>query len=409
MASNTAKPRVLIVGGGLGGLTLAQCLRKQGVSFEIFERDRDIVSRQGWAIGLHTLLEELLESVPQDMPPFKEKVNHLWPLNLEAQLGLYLQGQRFVVESTPDAPVIRANRYLLREWLCTELSIQWGKRAKRVEETEDGVKVHFEDGTTATGDILVGADGTNSVVREHVLGRPNDETLKTVPVRIIVGETTLSGEAFERQLGLGHSGYVQNDWQAGKYFMFVGLKHTNPDGISGQYYWFIAAEDHDLDNKDHWIHSMSQSDMLEYAIKQTGGMEPKFTEVIAATPASGMRAGAFILRDAELSDLPVSRITLLGDAVHPMAPFRGEGGVHALRDALNLGRAIGQLSSAGSDEIKSVLGPYQKEVIERGVPAVIASRNAYKVNATGNGKVFGWGKAAVIKPEETISLKDCRS
>ena len=83
--------------------------------------------------------------------------------------------------------------------------------------------------------------------------------------------------------------------------------------------------------------------------------------------------------------------------------------MHALRDALNLGRAIGQLSSAGSDEIKSVLGPYQKEVIERGVPAVIASRNAYKVNATGNGKVFGWGKAAVIKPEETISLKDCRS
>jgi 2-polyprenyl-6-methoxyphenol hydroxylase-like FAD-dependent oxidoreductase len=46
------KPHVLIIGAGLGGLTLAQALRKQGVSFEVFERSPD--SRfQGWAIGLH--------------------------------------------------------------------------------------------------------------------------------------------------------------------------------------------------------------------------------------------------------------------------------------------------------------------------------------------------------------------
>lgn len=54
MTSNTAKPHVLIIGAGLGGLTLAQCLRKQNVPFEIFDRDTDVVSRQGWAIGLHT-------------------------------------------------------------------------------------------------------------------------------------------------------------------------------------------------------------------------------------------------------------------------------------------------------------------------------------------------------------------
>lgn len=46
---------VLIVGGGLGGLALAQCLRKQGISFEIFERDADEHARfQGWAIALHS-------------------------------------------------------------------------------------------------------------------------------------------------------------------------------------------------------------------------------------------------------------------------------------------------------------------------------------------------------------------
>lgn len=50
-----ASPHVLIVGGGLGGLLLAQTLRKNKISFEIFERDQsDNIRVQGWAIGLHT-------------------------------------------------------------------------------------------------------------------------------------------------------------------------------------------------------------------------------------------------------------------------------------------------------------------------------------------------------------------
>lgn len=51
----TIQMHVLIVGGGLGGLSLAQCLRQQGISFEVFERDTSPDSRfQGWAIAIHT-------------------------------------------------------------------------------------------------------------------------------------------------------------------------------------------------------------------------------------------------------------------------------------------------------------------------------------------------------------------
>lgn len=54
MTSKTS-PHVLILGAGIGGLTLAQSLRKKGISYEIFERDRgDHVRPEGWAIGIHT-------------------------------------------------------------------------------------------------------------------------------------------------------------------------------------------------------------------------------------------------------------------------------------------------------------------------------------------------------------------
>ena len=101
---------VLIVGAGLGGLTLAQTLRKQGISFEIFERDPSKDSRfQGWAIALHTyesppyrmllfphwltgiysIVDELVASMPSDMPDLKQATNHLAPLTLPAQIMIY--------------------------------------------------------------------------------------------------------------------------------------------------------------------------------------------------------------------------------------------------------------------------------------------------------------------------------
>ncbi|KAL8644490.1 MAG: hypothetical protein Q9210_007229, partial [Variospora velana] len=157
---------ILIVGGGLGGLGLAQSLRKQGISFDIFERDESPDSRfQGWAIGLHTIINDLASSFPEDLGDLKEATDHLKPLDLPAQIGLYFPGMegRLGVQDTPEAPIVRAERRRLRDWLATNLPIQWGKRVQRIEHDDAGVSVYFEDGTSAKGDILVGADGIKSV------------------------------------------------------------------------------------------------------------------------------------------------------------------------------------------------------------------------------------------------------
>ena len=70
-----------------------------------------------------------------------------------------------VEQDSPETPFIRAERYRLRNWLSTNIPIQWGKRLQRFEHDDHGVTIHFEDGTSSKGDILVGADGIKSVGR----------------------------------------------------------------------------------------------------------------------------------------------------------------------------------------------------------------------------------------------------
>lgn len=159
-------PHVLIVGAGLSGLALAQILRKNNISYEIFDRDADADARaQGWAIALHgSVLKDLKESLPEDIGPI-EQTNHLDPLKLPAQFVFYdvaRPGLRDGVNDDETGQIVRANRQRLRDYLRKFVPVQYDKRVVRVEEVGDKVTVFFEKGGSATGDIVIGAEGTQS-------------------------------------------------------------------------------------------------------------------------------------------------------------------------------------------------------------------------------------------------------
>ena len=159
-------PKVLICGGGLGGLTLAQALRKKGIPYEVFERDSSAIARsQGWGIVLHKTLDDIRASFPIDEMPPIETTGSTEEVGLPTRARTYDPVTCEMLDSLPhpDGPhMLRTSREKLHRWLETGLEIQWGKKFERYEEDEHGVTAHFADGTSAYGDVLVGADGVNS-------------------------------------------------------------------------------------------------------------------------------------------------------------------------------------------------------------------------------------------------------
>jgi len=153
-----------VIGGGLGGLAFAQGMRLvPGYGVTVFERDKSLTHRsQGYQIGLN---EEGLSALRSLHLPGFEKLTMENPLYGFLMTDHKLNGLvRFPVQGVGTVPtkLSLVNRFRLRDILASGLDIQWDKKFVRYEEASDSVTAHFEDGTTATSSLLIGADGVNS-------------------------------------------------------------------------------------------------------------------------------------------------------------------------------------------------------------------------------------------------------
>src|SRR5271168_5338171 len=181
---------VAIIGGGMGGLCLANGLKKAGISVAVYERDQSPDSRpQGYRIHIDSQGSTALhECLPQ----------HLWDL-FRSTGGDFSQGFSVVTQQLHELLNLRRisgtgdtiarhrsiSRITLRRILLAglEQEVHFNKRFLRYEETPDGaIRAHFEDGSSAEADLLVAADGVNSGVRKQYL--PHAEPTDTGVVGI---------------------------------------------------------------------------------------------------------------------------------------------------------------------------------------------------------------------------------
>ncbi|KAI1381966.1 FAD/NAD(P)-binding domain-containing protein [Hypoxylon crocopeplum] len=407
MAEPGYKPKVLIVGAGLGGLTLAQVLRKHGVPFEIFERDEHEVARaQGWSLTMHSVLDELFKTFPDDMPNFKDTVHHLNPLNLETQVVFYFHNDRLGTEGSPSTPTLRANRLLLRKWLATGIHVQYGRVASKIERVGDKMIVTFKNGTTSTGDLVIGADGANSIVREHVLGKPNKDVLRNVPISSITGETKLSGELLARQLEIAHSMAIipvtsGDAWNN----LFMGLTKLSPDGQTGEFFWVISWHDPLAQQTGRIaVNTLPRDERLEIAKRMTAHMDPKFRRILDETTPEGIRDIGWVPTDCHVDEVPLGRAIILGDAVHLMMPYKAEGGIHAMRDALHLGKLISELEAPDDAALHRMLTTFYAEMLPRGAEAVERSRYFQQNFRKDKDGVYAWGHPVKSLPDEKLEI-----
>ena len=180
----------------------------------------------------------------------------------------------------------------MRTLLSTGVDIKFGKEASRIEESDtEGVTVFFTDGTSAKGDVLVGADGTHSAVRPHVLKKPNEEVLVQFPATIIAGEVKLSGKEMEEQLRLGHSA-IMNIQADGILFSGVNKVTVSEETgeTTGDYYWVLSVMDPTVDQPGHWTKTSSQEEKLRFAKEKVSVLDEKRRVTVDSTEVGGLKA-----------------------------------------------------------------------------------------------------------------------
>lgn len=146
--------------------------------------------------------------------------------------------------------------------------------------------------------------------------RANPPQLNHIPLGLVIGQITIPKSQYERQLAISPSFY----YCYGKGFgLFNGLMSISEDKLTADYYWMLSWKDPEAINPvGYWTSKASQKEMLDHALEKTKIMNPRLSELVRMTKPEGMLVPPIQVRDLVPTELPLGRVTLLGDAVHPM-------------------------------------------------------------------------------------------
>lgn len=340
--------KAIIIGAGMAGLAAGIALRQAGYEVEIYEKTRKLRPAGAgislWSNGVKILnklgLGREIAQIGGEMNRMEyrshtdEVLNHVNLLPLIASVG------------ERPYPVSRTDLQQIMLEAFGEADVQLGMRCVAVEQDENSATAIFEDGTTATGDLIIGADGVHSVVRHHVTG-------------------------VETQVR--YAGYV--NWN--------GIVTASPD-LAEKDVWVIYVGDQKRasmmpigDNRFYFFFGCPMQKGTEVEPEKRG---EELAKIFAGWPQAVQNLIAKInplevnrLEIGDIDPLPQlakNRVVIVGDSAHATTPTLGQGGCQAMEDAEVLSRFLITTNISVPDALKR----YEAERKERTANLVLKAR-----------------------------------
>jgi 2-polyprenyl-6-methoxyphenol hydroxylase-like FAD-dependent oxidoreductase len=271
-------------------------------------------------------------------------------------------------------------------------TVQWGARLQDYTENADGVELRFQDGSTLNCSMLVGADGIHSFVRRLQDTKCNE---KVAPLRYL-GVAAIIGLSPAMHPLLDAQGFYTMGPRARLFTMPFRPAVLAADG-SGRVeqppltMWQLSFAEED-EAKARALKASPPEDLLAHALQRTSGWMAPVLELLSASPLANVWAIALYDRDARRlrTKQQASRVTVVGDACHPMSMFKGQGANQSLQDGPLLAKVLtlvdkntpaSLLDAAGRplltrEALLNRVRRFEAQMVQRAAHRVLASREA---------------------------------
>ncbi|KAF9374045.1 hypothetical protein CPC16_001521, partial [Podila verticillata] len=362
------KPKVMIVGAGIGGVTLALLLHKANIPFSLFERAKEVkpLGKFGpinWSIDDSIISEFKDIGKPTDLLQiFNDDLEPEFVMDFTERTTL-TGGQEFIV-ARPDLYDL-----LLRQ--IPKENIYMGKKVLSMIQSENGALIRCSDGTTYEGDILVGADGAYSAVRQQLfknlkkegsLPRSDNVALPFSSVCLVGQTEVLDPEEFP------HLKHEQSQFMAihGRKELYSWMTFTTKKNTLC---WMViqfldteSSKENDSFRNSEWGPEAAETMCKQVRhFKIPGGKEEILTigDLIDRTPKDLI--SKVMLEEKVFDTWYGMRTVLLGDACHKLNPSGGAGALTAMHDAVALANWISSLEGTTLEHIQAIFKEYYAE------------------------------------------------
>ena len=349
--------KVLIVGGGIGGLTAALCCLHFGHEVVVLEQAAEL-GDVGAGIQVSPNAMKVFEALGLT-EIIAEKAFR--PEAIEARMGesgryiftIPLAGQSIERWGSPYLHIHRAD-YIdaLKNVLMKRApqALRLSSTITDFRQHETGVTLTLQDGAEFSGDVLIGADGIKSVIREKLFGPDKAQFTGNVAWRAVV--------PIER-LGSHIPNPTACAWMGrGRHAVTYRLR-------GGEFVNFVGVVERDDWTQEGW----AEKGCVEEALKDFEGWNLDVTELIKSIDPNTLFRWALFDR-APLTKWSEGHVTLLGDAAHPMLPFLAQGAAMAVEDSWVLAQEI----SNSERSVARSLEAYQNLRLARTSKVQAASR-----------------------------------